>query len=60
MPMPARALTNPGITPGAGAWQNTSSLKDPGLHLQLAGPETMGKPTQRVEIANDLLAQLDA
>jgi len=52
MPMPARALTNPGITPGAGAWQNTSSLKDPGIHLQLAGPETTGETTQRVEIAH--------
>jgi hypothetical protein len=60
MPMPARALTNLGITPGAGAWQNTSSLKDPGIHLQLAGSETIGETTPRVEIANDLLVQLDA
>jgi hypothetical protein len=60
MPMPARALTNLGITPGAGAWQNTSSLKDPGIHLQLAGPETIGETTPQVEIANDLLVQLDA
>jgi hypothetical protein len=58
--MPARALTNPGITPGAGAWQNTSSLKDPGIQLQLAGSKTTGETTQRVEIANDLLAQIDA
>jgi len=52
MLMPARALTNPGITPGVGAWQNTFSLKDPGIHLQLAGPETTGETTQRVEIAH--------
>jgi hypothetical protein len=60
MPMPARAVTNPGITPRAGVRQGTSSLRDPDIHPQLAGPETIGGTTKWAEVPNDSLAQLDA